>query len=317
MRSRSSTLPISVILLLGCGRIDFTAVVDARHDRELAPGDTGAPPGCEPAWMTSPTLSTPQAVTSVSSPSFETGSFLSSDGLTLYFGSDRGGAGFDAYMAQRPSLGEAFGVPMMVAGANTSANDHGITLSVDGLEGFLSSDRAGADFDVFRATRPTTTDPFGTFAPVVEINGPTNDYNPVLSGDGLRLYFASESRAGGSGGTDLLVATRATTAAPFDPPVFMTDLDTAAAEASPTLIASERVIVFTSNRVGTNGTLDVWYATRASRDVAFDTPRPVPTISSPNKEWHPFLRRDGCELFFTYYDGSSSIEDIYVSEITP
>jgi Tol biopolymer transport system component len=59
---------------------------------------------------------------------------------------------------------------------------------------------------------------FATGTEQVELNGAFSDYGPVLSADGLNIYFNSD-RPGGSGNLDVWFATRASLGAAFQPPV--------------------------------------------------------------------------------------------------
>jgi Tol biopolymer transport system component len=79
---------------------------------------------------------------------------LSSDGLTIYFRSDRpspNGA-FDIYVATRPTTAMSFGAPALVPNVNSSADDGPSFISSNGCRLYISSDRLG-DNDIFVATR--------------------------------------------------------------------------------------------------------------------------------------------------------------------
>ena len=81
----------------------------------------------------------------------------------------------------------------------------------DGLEIFITATRPeGLNFplfDIWVATRATTTLPWNPPVLVAGINSLEDDRIPSLSPDGAILYFQSD-RAGGSGGLDLYSATR-------------------------------------------------------------------------------------------------------------
>ena len=66
---------------------------------------------------------------------------------------------------------------------------------------------------VFRATGSVTAG-FSNANPVAELDGPTNDTDPVLSADGLTLYWGTD-RAGGQGDIDVWQAQRETITAAF------------------------------------------------------------------------------------------------------
>ena len=100
---------------------------------------------------------TPTNVTEVNSTSGDFDPEISSDGLTLYFDSDRpGGVGDrDIWAATRPDTGSAFGSPANVSEVNTTSVDHDPTISSDGLTLYLSSERPGGEGwpDIWVATR--------------------------------------------------------------------------------------------------------------------------------------------------------------------
>jgi hypothetical protein len=133
----------------------------------------------------------------------------------LYFSSTRpGGPGAagtsDIYSATMQPDG-TFGLPVLVEGLNTTANDSRPDVRErDGLEVFFDSSRPGGAgaADLWTSTRASLSDPWSTpvnLGPVV--NGTVNELRPSLSWDGTALYFQSP-RSGGAGSADLYVTTR-------------------------------------------------------------------------------------------------------------
>jgi hypothetical protein len=320
----------SVLLLLvcACGRGRFGLVPDA-NDAAQGPSDANADrdadtnatadadipvAACETAWLMGPTVSTPALIASLANPGIDYTPFLAPDGLELYFATDRTG-NFEIYSARRPTLTGTFGAPQPVAFTNTAAEESQLTLSRDGLEAFLGTNRPGQR-DIYRATRTLATEPFGPFSIVTEIVSTADEYNAVISYDHLRVYFAADTRPGNIGLYDIWSAARPARDQPFAAPALISELDTTADEASPTLIATDRVVVFTSSRAGGSGALDLWYATRANPAGPFGTPQPVPTTNTTASDYTPYLRPDGCELFFASNRAGTNI-DIFVSQITP
>lgn len=117
---------------------------------------------------------------------------VSPDQLSIYFVSNRSG-NVDIWRSARASLALAFDPPQAVTELNTSSDEGGITLSPDGLEVIITSNRPGGAGarDLYRATRSNAADPFGNLEPLVELNTPDNEIDPALSADGSELYFAS------------------------------------------------------------------------------------------------------------------------------
>ena len=77
----------------------------------------------------------------------------SADGLTLFFGSSRGGKpDFDIWQVRRASLDAAWGTPTNVAEVNTSKDDGPNWLSPDGCRLYLTSNLTG-NADIYVAER--------------------------------------------------------------------------------------------------------------------------------------------------------------------
>jgi len=110
------------------------------------------------------------------------------------------------------SLGQgcSFGPAAVVPGLSSPSRDAHPTVSRDGLEIFLASNRAGTlgDLDLWASTRPATGDDWSTpvnLGPAV--NTPYAERAPFLSADGETLYFTSD-RPGGFGGNDFYMTQR-------------------------------------------------------------------------------------------------------------
>jgi hypothetical protein len=146
---------------------------------------------------------------------------VSDDGLRVMFGSDAADIGldFDLYEATRASAADPFAAATPVGGVNTpDADEDNPVMSADGLTLWFDRDR------VMRvATRATIDDPFDVDAPAML--SPDADLFAIdLSADGLTL-IASSSRFTGEGGSDLFIATRASTADAFPPVTLLEELD--------------------------------------------------------------------------------------------
>src|SRR5262249_52778656 len=124
---------------------------------------------------------------------------------------------FDIYVSHATAADHlSFGPATNVAELNSPRRDTRTTIRRDGLEMFVTSNRAGSvpdatgapSLDIWVATRASTADAWATPANLgAPINTPANDGAPSLSFDGRTLYFDS-TRAGGFGSRDLYVATR-------------------------------------------------------------------------------------------------------------
>ncbi|MFN2441825.1 MAG: hypothetical protein ABR517_03985 [Thermoanaerobaculia bacterium] len=133
--------------------------------------------------------------------------------LNLYFGSDRpGGPGsYDIYESTLQANGQ-FSSPTVVQELSTSNGDVMPTFRQDGLELYLTSNRAGGlgSVDIWSSTRATTSEPWSTPLNVTALNTTAGEQRAGMTGDGREIFFFS-GRPGGLGGTDLYRATRSRT----------------------------------------------------------------------------------------------------------
>lgn len=204
----------------------------------------------------------------VNTTSTESRPVLSADGLHLFIEYAPVGANMHIYTATRASTAADFPAPMTAAAVNSNGIDANPWISADGRTLYLASTRSGAnagDYDIFRATRATTTMPFGMPTAVSELNmSNTVDDAPVLSADGLEIFFAStRGVVGASARNNIWHAVRSTTNDGFGTPVKIADLGTDATEDYPNWLSPDRcTLIYTSDRAGGNGGYDLWIATR-------------------------------------------------------
>jgi hypothetical protein len=194
----------------------------------------------------------PVHLAEISSEAEDRGPNISTDGLTIYFNSDReGGQGsYDIWRATRPDLGSPFGEPENVEELNLDAWDGVPHLTADGLTIYFASNRIwigsmGA-LDIWVATRPDLDSPFGSPRNVVELNSTGTDASPSLTADGLTIYFHSD-RPGGAGDMDLWVATRPDTSSPFGTPENLAELNTSSRDWDADIAADGSTLYFTSS----------------------------------------------------------------------
>ena len=139
----------------------------------------------------------------INSSSYEYQPDISSDGLSLYFSSNRaGGRGsYDLWVTTRTTTSAPWGTPTNLGSTvNSSSGDYQPSISADGLSLFFVSVRPGGlgyDEDIWVTTRASVSDPWGT--PVnlgPQINTPAADFCPSISADGSTFYFTSSGRGG-------------------------------------------------------------------------------------------------------------------------
>jgi hypothetical protein len=124
--------------------------------------------------------------------------WLSPDELSIYFSSTRPNTPGSAnlWFAQRTSRTASLGAPRALNELNSDANDQGPSLSSDQLTIYFSSDRSvpgsQGKFDIWTATRATTSAPFGPAVIVPNINSGADELDVTLSSDGAELFFSSD-----------------------------------------------------------------------------------------------------------------------------
>jgi len=132
---------------------------------------------------------------------------ISSDGLELYFMSDRPGGkgGHDIWVTSRPTRSDPWSTPVNLGPpVNTSSGDCCPSISADGRTLFFGSTRGGAaSYDLWVTKRASVSAPLGepgNLGPTV--NSSIFDDGPSISADGSTLFFFS-NRSGGVGNIDL------------------------------------------------------------------------------------------------------------------
>lgn len=233
------------------------------------------------------------------------GGWISADGLSIFFDSNRsGGYGdWDVWVTTRETVDGEWGAPVNLGlSVNTSAWDGVPSVSRDGLTLLLSSNRPGGsgDWDLWMTTRETKDHSW--VAPVnlgPMVNSPSTDWSPYICPDGLELYFAS-TRAGGVGGYDLWMTTRTTPQDDWSPPVNLgPGINSSADEFTPSICCDGLCLFFCSLRPGGYGNRDIWVATRATRGDDWRTPVNLgPPLNSPSMDQTAILSADGGTVFF-------------------
>lgn len=197
--------------------------------------------------------------------------YLTKDGLTLYFQSERpGGLGDrDLMVATRTSATGFFFAPVFVTGLNSAFVDHLPWMTGDELTLFFVSNRGESgtadthDTDIWMATREHVTDGFGNIRRLSGINSDANEGGGTITEDGLTLYFASD-RMGTLGNDDLWVATRPDVNSDFDEPENLSSLvNSADHDRDPSLSSDGQELFFSSERDGKN---HIWRCTRTCID---------------------------------------------------
>jgi hypothetical protein len=261
-------------------------------------------------------LSIPEPLTSITGAGDDRDPWISRDGRTLYFASNRN-VDTEIFRAGRISTMDAFAAPVPLDNLTVDRKHQDrASLTEDEKTLVLSSNRnPNGKFQIFVTTRPDTATDFGSpnqdNLPAVNA-GNVDNFDPFISSDGRTLYLTSDR--GGPSHPKIVVATRLDTRSDFSTPIDVGGVNIGGRRtADPALSPDERVIVFSSDRDGGSGGLDLWYAARSDAALEFSEPAPIPLINSGDDEADPMLSADGCELYFAARRNGDY--DLYVTEV--
>lgn len=157
---------------------------------------------------------------------------------------------------------------------------------------YFASNRAGGQggLDIWYSVQ---SDNGGWGEPVnfSAVNSPANELCPMAHRNGRTFLFIS-ARPGGCGGDDLYMSRHHETRGWRTPANLGCTINSAANEASPSLLEAE--LYFSSTRAGGLG--DIYVSSFDGQ--AFGAPSIVEALSSAQDDFRPNARRDGLEIFF-------------------
>lgn len=192
-------------------------------------------------------------------------------------------------------------IPGTSSELNTPFNDGCPIQAPDGLSLFIASNRPGGlgGQDIWVAYRTSRTAPYGAPQNLgAPVNSAADDFCPSPQ-PGNGLYFvSSRTQAGACGGSDIYF-TRFRNNVWAEPENLGCDINSSAAEASPSYFVNESgqsVLYFSSTRPGgfePGGTdSDIYYS------VDFGPAQLAPSINTASEDSRPNVRKDGREIVF-------------------
>lgn len=250
-----------------------------------------------------------------------------SDGLSLYFTSNRPGGlgGMDIWISQRPTEDDAWGPPVNLGAViNTEASENVPALSRDGHWLFFNSTRPGGfgGQDIWASWREHTHDDFGWEPPFnlgAGVNSAFIDVNPSYlenNEGGAPLLFFTSNRPGGPGAFDMYVSQLAPNGW-FGPATLVPELSSPGFEQRPSVRFDALEVFFHSDRPGSVGN-DLWVSTRESVIDPWSTPENLgATVNTTSSDQQPYIAADRRTLFIvSNRPGGLGGLDLYVTTRT-
>lgn len=203
----------------------------------------------------------------------------------------------------------AFGKPVPLTSLNTSADEEHADLTADELTIYFSSTRPGGagGFDIYQATRSSTSAQFDQVMPVPGINTAGNERVPRMAGNGLSMFGMTATAAAPA--LRIALATRANVSVAFTGLKMAANVNNATNAADPYLLPSGNVMYLASDLAGNLGLYR-----SAKVNGAFSTPTPVPGVNldTAEVENNPVVTPDELTLFFgSTRPGGTGDYDIY------
>ncbi len=226
---------------------------------------------------------------------------FSSDGLRMYFASTRTGTlgGADIWYADRASTSDPWGpASQLDLAINSTIAEGGPNVSATGLELFFHRGNTSGlsnSLEIMVSRRPSAISPWGVPEPVQEVNSPYGDGWPVLSANGLSLYFTSQQPGDPPTSGSTYVSTRPSLSEPFGIPALVFY------GGSLEEISSDELTAFVdSDTLGGFGLLDIFLVSRASTNDNFDSPVNLgPPINTALNEFSSKISPDGKTYYFS------------------
>lgn len=212
---------------------------------------------------------------------------------------------------------EDFGPPQLVveliASDDSDLDDEKPTLTDDRLEIVFLSTRSGGlgGGDVWHATRTTASDAWGAPSLVAEVSSAAHEKSPAISGDGLTLWVASD-RAGGQGGLDIWVSTRATRTADWSAPALVPALNSPGDEI-PRPLGQGGLVMPLGYRAPSKSSYQIELGSRVGLDASWQSPSSLVEVDTANIDVDGFLSADGKVLHFSSDRQHTGDQDLFVA----
>jgi hypothetical protein len=192
---------------------------------------------------------TPTLVTELNTAGQNENPFVSNDGLTIWFFTDRDRTISAQWRSTRTTRDDPWGEPAPVEGLVFGEGSSDVAVTVDPSETLfiLNSKPSGPPpYRLYRLERATASDPLGPPMLMDDVVSESSEYDPDMRRNGLFLAFDS-TRAEPR---QIYWTRRDDRSSPFDPPVPVPALAGQSSDDSAAFSEDLRYVMFSSNRTG-------------------------------------------------------------------
>ena len=181
---------------------------------------------------------------------------VSSDGLRLWFYTDRDRAAGTIWFATRPSLDEPWDEPVAVPELGIGSERSNVAVGVAENETLLvlnSLPTGGTGYELYQQERASTEDVFGEPVLLEGVGSDVDEFDPELRANGRLLAFHSTRL----GSADIFRATRESADDEFGPVEAVESLNSAYEDGAPAISLEFSYVLFSSDR---EGSVDIFEA---------------------------------------------------------
>jgi hypothetical protein len=227
-------------------------------------------------------------------------------------GPDAPGPDSDTTHAAACDLGKPFRIQPDAQFHVAGASEINVSLSSDELTAYFMRDaHTGMGWDIYMATRATTSDAFGAATPLSSLDSTTGDADPTFTGDALTVVFARDA---GPGVTLLYTASRSSAAAAFGAATELVNINDEQDLNVTPLLAPDGLSLYFAQRPS-SGLNQLMRATRANLSTPFGMPATVTELNLAGiSTSDPVMTGDQLTMYFASDRNNNGATDIFKTE---